>query len=245
MKRIYADLHLCPNLNNSEQVLRLISKTSKFGYHLIAMVFPPNFAEGEIRRLQNVSKEAGIDLVSRVDLESRTSEELIHDLRRLRRRFEIIAVACESKSVARQAAKDRRVDLLTFPILDFRMRFFDKAEAELASQSLVSLEIDTKPLLTLEGAARIRHLSILRREARIAGDFHVPIVISSGISDEFLMRKPREQAALASLFDLDEASAVKAISESPLAIVKRNREKLSSRFVAPGIRMIRRGRNCE
>jgi len=244
MKRIYADLHLCPNLKNSEQVLQIVSKASKLGYSLIGMTFPSNSTEEEIQRLRIISKDAKINLATRVDLKPKVPKELIRNLRKLRRRFEVIAVMCESKSVARQAAKDRRVDLLNFPSLDFRRRFFDKAEAELASNSLASLEIDIKPLLSLEGPARIRLLSNLRKEATIAKGFHVPIVISSGISDEKLMRKPRELVALASLFDLDEASGIEAVSKNPVTIVKRNREKLSSRFVAPGIRIIRRGKDC-
>jgi RNase P/RNase MRP subunit p30 len=59
------------------------------------------------------------------------------------------------------------------------------------------------------------------------------------------MRKPREIVALASLFDLEETAAIEAVSKNPLAIVKRNKEKLDSRFVAPGIRVIRRGKDCE
>jgi len=244
MKRIYADLHLCPNLKDYERVSRMITTASRLGYRQIAITFPPNIAEEEIQRLRSISKEAKIDLASRVDLKPKTPRELIRDLRRLRRRFEIIAVLCESKSVARQAAKDRRVDFLNFPSIDFRRRFFDGAEAELASKGLASLEIDMKPLLTLEGLVRIRLLSNLRREVAIAQDFHVPIVISSGVSDEMLMRKARELIALASLFDLDYATAMEAVSKNPLAIVRRNREKLSSRFVAPGIRVIRRGKDC-
>jgi len=96
----------------------------------------------------------------------------------------------------------------------------------------------------LEGSVRVRFLSSLRREASIAKEFHVPIVMSSGVSDVMLLRKPRELAALASLFDLDEVLAMEAVSINPLAIVKRNRHKLSSRFVAPGIRIIRRGKDC-
>jgi len=244
MKRICADLHLRPNSKDPEHVSQIISKASRLGYRLIALTFPSNLAEEEIRRLVDISKEAKIDLASRVDLKPRTPRELIHGLRKFRRRFEIIGVICESKNVARQAAKDRRVDLLNFPSLDFRSRFFDKAEAELASNGLASLEIDMKPLLTLEGPTRIRLLSNLRRETSIAQDFHVPIVISSGVSDRVLMRKPRELSALASLFDLNEASAIEAISKNPVAIVKRNRDKLSSRFVAPGIRIVRRGNDC-
>jgi RNase P/RNase MRP subunit p30 len=114
----------------------------------------------------------------------------------------------------------------------------------LASNALASLEIDVKPLLTLEGPPRIRLLSSLRRETAIARDFHVPIVMSSGVSDELLMRRPKELAGLASLYDLDEASAAEAFSRNPLTIVKRNREKLSVLYVAPGIRVIRMGKDC-
>jgi len=244
MKKIYADLHLCPNLKDSEQVTCMIRKASKLGYSLVAMSLPSNIPEEKIQQLQNICKEAKVDFASRVDLKPRTPKELINSLRKLRRRFELIAVMCESKHVARQAAKDRRVDLLNFPSISFRKRFFDKAEAELASNSLASFEIDIKPVLTLEGPARIRLLSSLRREAVIAQAFHVLIVISSGASSEMLMRKPRELAALTSLFDLDKASAIEAISRNPLAIIKRNREKLSPNFVAPGIHVIRRGKDC-
>lgn len=241
MKRKYADLHLCPDLGNDEQVTRMIKKASELGYQLIAIPLPQDFPEEKIRKLQNICK---VDFASRMDLKPRTPNELIRSLRKLRRKFEVIAVMCESKQVARQAAKDRRVDLLNFPGRNRRKRFFDKAEAELASNALGSLEIDIKPLLTLEGPARIRLLSSLRREVRIAEDFHVPIVISSGASNELLTRKPRETAGLTSLFDLDKSSAINAISKNPLAIVKRNREKLSPNFVAPGIRLIRRGKDC-
>jgi len=244
MKRKYADLHLCPDLGNNEQVTRMIRKASQLGYQLIAIPLPQNFPEEKIRKLQNICQENKIDFTSRVDLKPRTPNELIRSLRKLRRRFEIVAAKCESKQVARQAAKDRRVDLLNFPGSNRRKRFFDKAEAELASNALGSLEIDIKPLLTLEGPIRIRLLSSLRREVAIAEDFHVPIVISSGASNELLMRKPRETAALTSLFDLDKSSAINAVSKNPLAIVKRNREKLSPNFVAPGIRLIRRGKDC-
>jgi RNase P/RNase MRP subunit p30 len=222
----------------------MIRKASELGYRLVAIPLPPEFAEDKIQQLRAICKEANVDFVSRVDLKPKTSRELINSLRKLRRRFEIIAVLCESKHVARQAAKDRRVDFLNFPSIDFRKRFFDKAEAELASSSLASLEVDMKPLLALEGTARIRLLASLRRETVIAQNFRIPIVVSSGATDDLLMRKPRELAALASLFDLDKASAIKAVSRNALAIIKRNKEKLNPNFVAPGIRIIRGGKDC-
>ena len=244
MKRIYADLHLCPNLNNEKQTARMIRKAAALGYRLIAIPVPLSLTEKKVRWLRNLCEEVGIEFASRIDLKPRTPRELIVNLRRLRRRFEIIAVLCETKQVARQAAKDRRVDLLNFPAINFRRRFFDKAEAELASSGLTAFEIDVKPLIMFEGAARVRLMSNLRKEVAIAQKFRVPTIVSSGVSDELHMRKPRELAALASLFDLKETAALEAVSKNPVAIVKRNREKLSPRFVAPGIRVIRRGKDC-
>jgi len=244
MTKIYADLHLRLNLKDKKQVASIIKKAATLGYRLIAVPVPLRLAEENVKWLQKLCEENGMEFASRVDLRPRTPKELIVNLRKLRRKFEIIAVLCETKQVARQAAKDRRVDLLNFPSLDFRRRFFDKAEAELASKGLAAFEIDIKPLITLEGAVKVRFIANLRKEVATAQKFQVPIIISSGVSEKLLMRKPRELAALASLFDLKEASAIEAVSKNPVALVKRNREKLSSKFVAPGIRVIRRGKDC-
>jgi RNase P/RNase MRP subunit p30 len=244
MKRPYSDLHLCPSLRDPEQTVNMINKAAKLGYRLIAVPFPSGFSEQGRQQLKSACVEAGVDLATRVDLRPSTPDELLRDLRRLRRKFEVVCAICDSKKVARQAAKDRRVDLLNFQSVDFHRRFFDLAEAELASNSLASFEIDTEPLLTLEGPRRIRLLSSLRKEASIAKDFGVPIVVSSGVSNDLFMRRPMEVAAITALFDLEGHLALDAVSKNPAALVKRNREKLSPRFVAPGIRVIRRGKDC-
>jgi RNase P/RNase MRP subunit p30 len=244
MKKAFADLHLRLNLRDASAALRMINKAANIGYRLIATPLSPQTSTEELATLQKACNESGMDFATRIDLRPRTSNELTYQLRRFRRKFEVVCVSCENKPVARQAAKDRRVDLLNFPLLDFHRRFFDRAEAELASNSLATLEIDVKPLLVLEGPARIRLLSNLRREAAVAAKFHVPIVVSSGVSAERLLRRPREMAALAFLFGLDEDSALEAVAQSANAIVKRNREKLSGKFVAPGIRVVKEGKDC-
>ncbi|MBS7615797.1 hypothetical protein KEJ45_01180 [Candidatus Bathyarchaeota archaeon] len=244
MKRKFADLHLQPNLCDVEHTRRMVKKAAALGYSLIAVPLPYNVNEDYIRRLRDFCHEATVDFASRLDLKPKTPDELTSMLRKFRRKFEIIAVICDSKNVARQAAKDRRVDLLNFPSADFRKRFFDRAESELASSSLAALEIDAKPLITLKGPDKVRLLSALRAETIMAKAYRVPLVISSGAANEMLMRKPLEMAAFASLFDLDKSSAIEAVSKNPLGIVKRNREKLDSKFVAPGIRVIRSGKDC-
>ncbi len=242
--RRFVDLHLQPIIKDSDQVKKIVNRSSELGYCIAGISLPPNVTRENIRQLEGICKDAGIDLVTRVDLASKTPRQLLQELRHFRRRFEVVSVVCTSKAVARQAAKDRRVDLLSFPATSSRGRFFDYAEAELASQALSSLEVDVAPLLSSRGFSRVRLLSSLRKEGAIAKKFGVPVAISSGATNLQLMRGPYDCAALASLFGMAEPLALRALSETPLTIVERNREKLSPDFIAPGIRLVRRKKGC-
>jgi ribonuclease P/MRP protein subunit RPP1 len=239
MKR-FADLNLRVPLNNLNQTERMVKNARELCYSLISIPFSPHVRQEQISQLRNICNGAKIDLATRVNFSPRNSNELLHSLRRFRRKFEIISVMCHTKDVARQAAKDRRVDLLQFSYTNLRKRFFDEAEAKLASQAFSSLEIEIAQLLQLNGASRIRLLSRLRKEAALAEKFKVPITLSSGATNIYQMRGARDCAALASLFDLQLSSALKAVSETAYAMVERNREKLSPEYVAPGIRVVGR-----
>lgn len=241
--RRFVDLHLQPSIKDLTQVKTMVSLASELGYCLVSISLPPNVAEDQILRLRSICSEVKIDLAPRVDFTPRTPGELLRDLSRFRRSFEVVSVVCTSKAVARQAAKDRRVDILSFPAQSRRKRFFDQAEAELASKTSASVEIDMTPLISSRDFSRIRRLSNLRREVEIARNLGVPVTISSGATNRYLMRGPYEYSALALLFDMTTPLALSALSETPFTIVEKNRMKLSSNFVAPGIRVVR-GKKC-
>lgn len=242
--KFYADLHLCSHVGNIEETRDMVEKSAELGYCAVGITLPIGVAQEEVQKAREVCKLAGVDLVARIDLTPRKATDLLKDLGRLRRRIEVIAVRCFSKEVARQAAKDRRVDLISFPSTDRRKRFFDSAEAELASTASASLEVDMAPLLYTRGFTRIRLLAALRKEMLVAKKFRVPIVLSSGASDIHLLRKPEDYAFLSYLFGLDYHEAKKAFSQNPQALIERNRRKLSSDYVAPGVYIVRRGGDC-
>jgi len=236
----FVDLHLCAPFREAEQQRRMILKSCELGYRLVGIPLPPNASRDNVNHLREICSDAGLDFVSRVDLAPKTPRELLQFLRHLRQRFEVVSVLCASKPVARQAAKDRRVDLLSFPAARPRDRFFDGAEAELASKSLASLEIDMAPILSSEVFLRTRLIASLRREVATAERFHVSVTVSSGATNEHLLRKPHDFAAFAMLFDMDSSLALRGLSEVPLTMVERNRQKLSPDFVAHGVRVVRR-----
>lgn len=241
----FTDLHLCASWDNLEKAKRLIAKSAELGYSQIGVPLVQSVKEETVDQLQQISNEAGLEFATRLDLAPRSPGELLSGLRRFRRRFEVVAVLCNSKPVARQAAKDRRVDLLCFRSFDSSKRFFDRSEAELASASSAAVEIDLALVLSsLESRSGVGIFSRLRREVATAGDFDVPLVISSGASDPLFLRRPKDCAAFALLFGLDESRAKDALSINPSAIAERNRRKQDADYVAPGVRLVNARRDC-
>jgi len=239
----FVDLHLCAPWTDLEKAKYLIAKSAELGYNQIGVPIPASAEEKTVNKFRQVSMENGLDLVTRLDLVPKTPGELLAGLRKFRRKFEVVSVLCSSKAVARQAAKDRRVDLLSFHLHDPKKRFFDRAEAEVALASSVALEIDMTQLLDIpEGYSRVGLFTRLQRETATAKSFNVPIVFSSGASQPLLLRKPHDYAALTCLFTLETSLALEGLTANPAGIVERNREKLSSGYVAPGIRVVKETR---
>ena len=245
MRRKFADLHVRCDIGPNGEGLRKLARRAKcLGFSFLAIPLRPSISKKALSELRTIAEEEDIDFVTRVDLAPMSRDELLASLRRLRRRFELIGVICLNKGVARVAARDRRVDFLSFP-LELKKRFFDEAEAELASGSNCALELDLMPLMKLDALRRVRLLRRLRAEVALAREEGIPIVISSGATEPILMRKPRELAYLASeLLDMSLEEALDALSKRPVEMVERNRAKLSPDFIAPGIRLIRRGSDC-
>jgi len=242
--RGFVDLHLYLDLKDHDKSRLMIKKSAELGYKIVGVTLPQNFSRSSLEEISKICGEFDLDFVSRIDLEPANTNELLKSLRLLRRSVEILSVKCVSKSVARQAAKDRRVDILSFSPIDVKKRFFDSAEAELASKAGVSLELDLAPLLYLHRYRRIRLLSKMREETSIAKKSGVPIVLSSGANDVRLLRKPEDYASLGYLFGLNLDDAKRSMSEIPREIIERNRRKLDPNYVAPGVYIIRRGRDC-
>lgn len=236
----FADLHLRLPIEDPVQTQKMLTTASELGYSLVGIPLSANVSQRQISDLKQFCRCAKLDFVSRLNLAPKNSNELLANLRRYRRKFEVIAVRCNTKDVARQAAKDRRVDLLQFSVTNTRQRFFDQSEAELASSALCGLEIEASPILQLTSYSRIRLLSRLRKEAATAQRAKVPIVVSSGATNSLLHRGPYDFAALCTLFDLKQDMALKALSTNPFLLVERNKKKLSPGFVAPGVRVVGR-----
>jgi ribonuclease P/MRP protein subunit RPP1 len=212
--RHYVDLNIRPS--SSEQALEMVKLAHRLGYTNVASTKYPT------------STNDKITAVTRVDIEARRGKELVDDLKRYRRRVEIIAVRCYSKEVARQAAKDDRVDILLFPDdpAQRKHNWLDHHEAELVEGTGRAYEVNASDLLATSPTYLAKVITQLKRDLVVAMRHDIPIVLSSGAATPLAMREPKALTALASLLDIEEEFAVDMISKVPDVILERNRSKL-------------------
>jgi len=209
----------------------MLEKAKRLGYEAVAVAGS--------QTLEGLEAPRGLDVISRVDLKPKTAGALKASLRRVRTLYVVVAVECHSKAVARQAARDHRVDVVYFP--PGSGLWFDEAEARLAAQSGCAYEINLTELLTLIEYGSLRGLRRVAEGIWNAYRRGVPVILSSGASEPLEMREPRGLASLLTLLDIELEDAVEMVSTNPWSIIERNRRKLSGEYAAPGVRVIGQG----
>jgi len=223
--RLFMDLHVSPGTTSLNDFTR---RAHELGYNGLGVVCAgcdePVFQ---------------VELASRIDLAPRNQQELMDQLNKYRRSYVVVSVTCTNKSVARQAAKDHRVDILKFPQDEGgKPLWMDRQQAELAGGSNCCYEVDAAKLLVGDPARLERTLTMARREIENSQRNDVPVIVSSGATSVAEMRDPRSLASLMDLLGVGEEEAFDAVSVNPWRVVERNRDKLSSRYVSPGVRRI-------
>ncbi|TRO49043.1 hypothetical protein E2P65_01825 [Candidatus Bathyarchaeota archaeon] len=232
--RKFFDLHVVPGDGGASE--SMLQEASRLGFRGVGLTL-----DDRISAPQNAEPgEDGLDIVRRIDLRPRNPNELTSSLRRIRRRFEVVAVVCRSKPVARQAARDNRVDILNFPtqVQSRRRVMFDRQEASLASGANCAYEINLSDLLNKGGNVASRLLSMMAVEVENARRHDVPVLVSSGADEPLMMRGPRELAASMQLLGIGEEESLDMVSDVPLKLVERNRSKLEPGYVSPGVRRV-------
>jgi RNase P/RNase MRP subunit p30 len=231
--RLYADLHICPSLDDAANARSMADVLAGVEIAVVGLDVPPERLTPTPPAM-NSFKEAGLDVAKRLNLRPRSREELLKSLRRFRTKYEIIAVNCSAQSVSRVAVRDRRVDIVRFPKEGPGSSF----RRNLASTCRAALEFNVSELT--QGPGYEVRLGRLRREIEIAADASTSVVGSSNASNPFELRAPRDVAAVLHMLGLSLEAALEGVSEIPLAIVKQNRLRTEEPQLEEGVRIVRR-----
>jgi RNase P/RNase MRP subunit p30 len=236
--RLYADLHMCPPLDDAANARSMADVLGGLETAVVGLVVPPDRLTPTPPAM-NSFRDAGLDVVKRLNLKPRSREELLRNLRRFRTMYEIVAVSCSTQSVSRVAVRDRRVDIVRFP----KEGPGSSLRRNLANACRAALEFNMSELT--QGPGYEARLGRLRREIEIAAEASTPVIGSTNASNPVELRAPRDVAAVLHMLGLPLEAAMEGVSEIPLAIVKRNRLRMDEPQLEEGVRIVRRSRHEE
>ncbi|MEM2901474.1 MAG: RNase P subunit p30 family protein [Candidatus Bathyarchaeia archaeon] len=173
-----------------------------------------------------IESSQGLELASRVQINPQNRFELLKDLRAYRPWFEVVGVKCVNLDVARTAVRDSRVDVVSFPLENLRVRFSDK----LAKLCNAALEITVRELVSAKAP---RHLIFrrLRKEFECAASNEVHLIVASGAKSLMELTPPMDLSSIPAVLGVETMDSLKTVSEHPYSIIQRNKMKLRGALI--------------
>jgi len=223
----YYDLHI-----DSEKLEEIIEMAKLLGFSGIFV----NVQNIEERRLNenlkqflSPEKNNEIELIRGVIIKAKNKEELKAQIEKYRRKVEIIAVYGGDYEINRLACEDNRVDILYHPELGRNDSGLDHICIKSAAENNVAIEINFNEILKSKNRAKI--LSFMRKNIKLCKKYEAKIIITSGATEKWEMRAPRELASIGYVLGLDLKDAIDAVSINPETKINENREKLKGNII--------------
>jgi ribonuclease P/MRP protein subunit RPP1 len=235
----FYDFHIHSSFSEGESTVEEIAQRAKFlGFKGICFVqyFKDKSQIFHLKeKISKISKETNLEIF--IGLEAKNSEEL-NRLITMRRDYDILLVQGSDIDLNRKAVQTKEVDILTHPEFNRKDSGFNHIMAKLASANNVAIEINFREILLSSKNTRSQILHNISQNVELCKKFKVPIIICSGAISHWQLRDPKILLSIGCLLGLDLDEAKKALSETPEGIIKMIKERRSSKWIRPGVKVV-------
>jgi RNase P/RNase MRP subunit p30 len=186
--------------------------------------------------ISKLIEEYPIEIITRLDIdgEAKTKNQIITILRKQRRNTTLIAIKCYDPELTGWAAQDNRVDILKFPINQIG-KLFTNSVAKLMIKFDKHLELSLANVYLSPEKFQIQIVRQIKQAMAIASRKKVSIIINSGSARINHLRSPWELISLIETISSSKVSQIDSLSKIPDKLVSKNKVKISSDYIAPGV----------
>lgn len=234
----FYDLHVRSEFSEGESSIKEIAERAKLlGFKGICF---SEYLKGgdQIEELEKeitkASKGVGIKVL--LGFEARNSFEL-KKLVKTRRNYDILLARGSDLRFNRKAVETPEVDVLTHPERGRKDPGMNHVMAKLAAKNEVGIEINFREILVSSKATRSRVLHNMAENVKLCKKYKTPLIISSGAISHWQLRDPKILASMGCTLGLELGEAKKALSEIPLRIINKSKERRSEKWIRPGVKL--------
>jgi RNase P/RNase MRP subunit p30 len=171
-------------------------------------------------------------------LNPRTLDDFKNSIKEFRNFSDIIGVESSEKNVQIQAAKDSRVDLISFSEPS-NLRVISPGIISLTKQNNSYIEFSISPIMTQNRANQSKFLRSLYRGLHMALNLKGNIILSGNFQQNFDLRNPRALISICTtLLGISLNKSKELFRENVHGLLKRVENRNNRNLIEPGVKII-------
>lgn len=190
---------------------------------------------------QRISKISTLNIYYRINLRPKSLNDLKKRLRPYNNFSDIISVESTDKNIQIQAAKDSRVDIISFSDQNV-IKTISPGIISLTKQNKSFIEFSLAPIMVRNQAIQSKYLRSLYRAVQLAVQLKANYIISGNFDDLFKLRHPRALISVChTLLGIPLLRAKKAFSENVLSLINRVQTRQDKNIIESGVKLLNEG----
>ncbi len=237
----YFESRLRLSSSNFEEIEHKLNFCRVLGINNIIIEFEygVNKITSEVKDL--ISKFSTLKFYNRTTIRPKNLDDLKNSLKQAKNMSGIISVESSDRKVQIQAAKDSRVDMLSFSAEKI-IKTITPGVISLTKQNNSFIEFSLESIMVKNKAIQSRVLRSLYRALQLAIQLKANYIISGNFDDVFNLRHPRALVSIShTLLDIPLLNAKKAFSENVISLINRAKMRQNKNYIEPGVKLIKGG----
>ena len=239
MSRVFYDLHV--DSNDFYGLMRFAQRLG-WGGVCISHEFDSGFGSYK-EEINKVKKETNIDILAGAMISVKSPEEVQAKARlAIQAGADLVLVEGGDEEINRAASECWEVDVLCHPekvsgkdLMDQKNSGIDHVMARFMAERCIALEINFSEILGSYGMGRSQVMARMRQNVMLAKKYGVPLAMTTGAQDKYCLRSPRDLLSVGLSLGMDEDLARKALTDHPLRIVKKSRDRKDPDLLLKGL----------
>ena len=231
---MYFDFHLKPN----ESINKLLEESQRLGFTGVAVVqSSKTFDKNLINDLKDFQENFNMGVYSGVEIIAKNGNDLKKKISSFRKKVDVLMVQGGQVKINRAACEDPRIDIISQPYKKRRDCGLNHVLSKEAAKNEVAVEINLSSILQSHYSHRSNIFTYFRDILKLHRKFNFPLIITSGATSIYDLRKSRDIIRLTQCFGMNKLESIHAMSSVPTTIL--NRSKIRQDIVVSGVRNIR------
>ena len=237
----YFESRLRLNVENFEKIKYKFAICEKLGIKNVIVEPVGNFKNLGVEIREKIKSLTKMQIYYRISLRPRNVDDLKNKLSTYKKLPTILSIESSIKEIQIQAAKDSRVDVISFTEPK-TMKTLTPGVISLSKQNNSFIEISLSSMMVVNKAQQSKNFRELYRIIHLVKSLKGNLIISGNFEDPFHLRNPRSLISIChTLLGLSIIEAKKAFNENVKKLLERVYDRCDTNFIEYGIKFIKGG----